>query len=120
MNLEKLREYCLSKKGTSEDFPFDQDTLVIRVFNKIFAFLPLDNWEKGNPSISLKCDPDYAQELRAEYGESIQGAYHLNKKHWNALYLKQGDIPIELVKKLVDHSYDLVFKSLPKKIRESS
>ena len=119
MNLEKLREYCLSKKGTSEDFPFDQDTLVIRVLGKIFAFLPLDNWEKGNPSISLKCNPDYAQELRAEYGESIQGAYHLNKKHWNALYLKQGIIPNALIKELVDHSYELVFKSLPKKLRES-
>ena len=120
MNLEEVRAYCLRKKGTSEDFPFDQDTLVIRVFNKIFAFLPLDQWEIGNPTISLKCNPDYAQELRAEYEESIQGAYHLNKRHWNSVNLKQGEISLELLKKLVDHSYDLVFKSLSKKIRESS
>jgi predicted DNA-binding protein (MmcQ/YjbR family) len=120
MNLDKVREYCLSKKGTSEDFPFDQDTLVIRVYGKIFAFLPLENWETGNPSISLKCEPDYAQELRAEYDESIQGAYHLNKKHWNMLLLGKGDISSSLLLKLIDHSYELVFKSLPKKIRESS
>ena len=120
MNLEEVRAYCLSKKGTSEDFPFDQDTLVIRVFNKIFAFLPLEQWEAGNPTISLKCNPDYAQELRAEYEESIQGAYHLNKKHWNMLLLNKGEISSELLLELIDHSYNLVFKSLPKKIRDKA
>ncbi|HZW63407.1 MAG TPA: MmcQ/YjbR family DNA-binding protein [Flavobacteriaceae bacterium] len=118
MNIDQLRDYCLNKKGTTEAFPFDQNTLVFKVMGKIYAFVPLDQWETGNATISLKCDPDYAQELRTHYPESVKGAYHLNKTHWNALYLSHGEISTKLLKTLIDHSYELVFKSLPKKRRE--
>ena len=81
MNIEELREYCLTKKGATEDFPFDEDTLVIRVMGKIFAILPL---ERGT-CISLKCDPDRVPDLRERY-RAVEPAYHMNKKHWNAVY----------------------------------
>lgn len=117
MTLDVVRAYCLSKPGTSEDFPFDQDTLVIRVMEKIFALLPLENWDSGKPSINLKCDPDYAQELRARYTAVIPG-YHMNKKHWNTIHLYESDLPAKLLFELIDHSYTLIVESLPKSKRE--
>ena len=82
MNIEQIRTYCLSKKGTSEDFPFDEDTLVFKVLGKMFAAASLKWWEKGEAAINLKADPEYSEELRAEYS-SIRPGYHMSKKHWN-------------------------------------
>ena len=113
MNIEQLHQYCLSKKAVEETFPFDADTLVFKVLGKMFALIPLERWERGEPSISLKCDPEYALELREEY-DCIQGAYHMSKKHWNSIYLNKGEISPKLLKELIDHSYDLVVKGLPK------
>lgn len=113
MDLETFYEYSLSPKGVSEHFPFDEDTLVLKVGGKIFLLSSLCAWEKGSPKVNLKCDPEKAQELRAEY-ESIQPGYHMNKKHWNTISINE-DVPDDLLKKLIDHSYELVFKSLPNK-----
>jgi predicted DNA-binding protein (MmcQ/YjbR family) len=115
MNLETFYEYCLSKKGVTEHFPFDEDTLVFKVGGKMFALASLLQWEKGNPSVNLKCDPERAQELRAEY-DAIQPGFHMSKIHWNTIAVNQ-DVPDALLKELIDHSYDLVFKSLTKKIQ---
>ena len=115
MNLETYYEYCLSKKGVTEHFPFDEDTLVFKVGGKMFALSSLLQWEKGAPSLNLKCDPERAQELRAEY-DSIQPGFHMSKIHWNTIAVNQ-DVPNTLLKELIDHSYDLVFKSLTKKIQ---
>jgi len=115
MNLETYYEYCLSKKGVTEHFPFDEDTLVFKVGGKMFALSSLLQWEKGAPSVNLKCDPDRAQELRAEY-DAIEPGYHMSKVHWNTIAVNQ-DAPDTLLKELMDHSYDLVFKSLAKKIQ---
>jgi predicted DNA-binding protein (MmcQ/YjbR family) len=115
MNLETYYEYCLSKKGVTEHFPFDEDTLVFKVGGKMFALSSLLQWEKGTPSINLKCDPERAQELRAEY-DAIQPGFHMSKIHWNTIAVNQ-DVPTVLLKELIDHSYDLVFKSLTKKIQ---
>lgn len=112
MNLETFYEYCLSKKGTTEHFPFDKDTLVFKVGGKIFALSSLLQWEKGTPSVNLKCNPEYAQELRAQY-DDIQPAFHMNKVHWNTIAINL-ELPDKLVKELIDDSYDLVFKSLTK------
>ncbi len=111
MNIEELREYCLSKKGTTEDFPFDEDTLVIRVMNKIFAILPL---ERGN-CINLKCDPEQVIILREQY-QAVTPAYHMNKKHWNTVY---GDLDAnpEEIRQWIDHSYDLIVNALPRKLK---
>ncbi|MCF1190957.1 MmcQ/YjbR family DNA-binding protein [Mangrovimonas sp. AS39] len=114
MNIEDLRAYCLGKSQVIEAFPFDEHTLVFKVLGKIFAFVPLEKWEAGEPTISLKCDPDYALELRAQYS-GIQGAFHLNKTHWNSVDLGNGEVSIALLKSLINHSYDLIVKSLPKK-----
>lgn len=103
----------MAKPATEEGFPFGGETLVFKVGGKMFAILPL---EKGD-RISLKCDPDRAIELRAEW-EEITGGWHLNKKHWNSVMLR-GRLSAELVRELVDHSYELVKKSLTKKARES-
>ena len=86
MNIEQLRDYCLKKKGVTDGFPFDQDTLVIKVLGKMFALFPLEKWEKGEGSVNLKCDPDYSEELRAQY-ESIEAGWHMSKKHWNSVYI---------------------------------
>ena len=117
MNIEQLRDYCLSKKGVSEALPFDETTLVFKVSGKMFALTSLKGWEEGTPSINLKCDPDYAQELRATY-ESIQQGYHMNKKHWNTVQLNQEALNPNFIIKLINHSYDAVVKSLPQKVRE--
>ncbi|HRV55088.1 MAG TPA: MmcQ/YjbR family DNA-binding protein [Mangrovimonas sp.] len=117
MNIEELQNYCLTKKGVEETFPFDEDTLVFKVLGKMFALMPLEKWELGQASISLKCDPEYSEELRANYS-SIRGAYHMSKKHWNTLYLNEGEISPQLLKELIDHSYELVVKGLPKKLRD--
>jgi predicted DNA-binding protein (MmcQ/YjbR family) len=117
MNIEEFREFCLSKKAVTEHFPFDKDTLVFKVSGKMFALTSLKDWEKGEQFLNLKCDPDYAQELRVEY-ESIEPGWHMNKKHWNSVRICKGELPIELIDKLIDHSYDLVVKSLAKKLRE--
>jgi predicted DNA-binding protein (MmcQ/YjbR family) len=115
MNLETYYEYCFSKKGVTEHFPFDEDTLVFKVGGKMFALSSLNQWEKGQPSINLKCDPERAEELRAEY-DAIQPGFHMSKIHWNTIKINT-DVSDALVKELIDHSYELVFKSLSKKIR---
>ncbi|HKO76201.1 MAG TPA: MmcQ/YjbR family DNA-binding protein [Flavobacterium sp.] len=115
MNLETYYEYCLSKKGVTEHFPFDEDTLVFKVGGKMFALSSLLQWEKGAPSLNLKCDPERAQELRAEY-DAIQPGFHMSKIHWNTITVNQ-DVHDALLKELINHSYDLVFKSLTKKIQ---
>ncbi|WP_166922697.1 MmcQ/YjbR family DNA-binding protein [Flavobacterium poyangense] len=115
MNLETYYEYCLAKKGVTEHFPFDEDTLVFKVGGKLFALSSLQQWEKNEPSVNLKCDPERAQELRAEY-EEIKPGYHMNKVHWNTVALN-GSLPTGFIKELIDHSYELVFKSLTKKIQ---
>jgi len=115
MNLENYYEYCLSKKGVTEHFPFDEDTLVFKVGGKMFALSSLKEWENGTPSLNLKCDPERAEELRAEY-DDIKPGYHMSKVHWNTIAVNK-DVQDVLVKGLIDHSYDLVFKSLTKKIQ---
>jgi predicted DNA-binding protein (MmcQ/YjbR family) len=113
MNLETFYEYCLSKKGVTEHFPFDKDTLVFKVGSKMFALSSLNQWEIGMPKVNLKCNPEYAQELRAEY-DAIQPAFHMNKVHWNTIAIN-SEVPDTLVKELIDDSYGLVFRSLTKK-----
>ena len=115
MNLENFYEYCLSKPGVTEHFPFNEDALVLKVGSKIFLLSSLSSWENGNPKVNLKCDPERAQELRGEY-EGIEPGYHMSKKHWNTVSINE-DVSDSLVKELIDHSYELVFKSLPNKIQ---
>lgn len=112
MNIEKARQVCIEKKGVTEGFPFDEETLVIKTGGKMFALLSLDQ----SPSLNLKCDPERAIELREQY-EAILPGYHMNKQHWNTVLLN-GSLPESLVIELIDHSYQLVFDSLPRKIRE--
>lgn len=112
MNIEELRNYCINKKGVTESFPFDEVTLVFKVGNKMFALVPIEN----NPlSINLKCNPEKAVSLREEF-ENVTPGYHMNKKHWNTVIIDVSISP-DLIKEWIDDSYDLVFKSLPKKIQ---
>lgn len=115
MNIENYFEFCLSKKGVTEHFPFDQDTLVFKVGGKMFALSSLREWESGKPSINLKCEPGRAEELRAEYDDIMPG-YHMSKVHWNTVNVNR-DVPDAMLKELINDSYDLVFKSLTKKIQ---
>lgn len=118
LNIEDYRNYCTSKKEVTEHFPFDQDTLVFKVCNKMFALASLSKWEAGEGFINLKCNPDYAEELRADY-ESIKPGWHMSKKLWNSVHFSTGELSMNLIFKLIDHSYDEVVKGLPKKIRET-
>lgn len=117
MDIQQLYDYCLSKKGVTEHFPFDEDTLVFKVMGKMFCLASLHEWEKGNPAVNVKCDPDYAEELRAEF-ESVQPGYHSNKKHWNTVYVNR-EIPDKKIIHFIHHSYELVVSKLPKKEREA-
>ncbi len=112
MNIESLREYCLSKKEVTDGTPFGPDVLVFKVCNKMFALCDIQSFE----SINLKCEPEYAVELRERY-QGITPGYHMNKLHWNTVML-DGSVPWKLVMELIDHSYELVVSSLPKKVRE--
>ena len=118
MNIEQYRNYCMDKKEVTEHFPFDNDTLVFKVCNKMFALASLKKWENGEAFINLKCDPEYAQELRAEY-DSIKPGYHMHKQQWNSVYIHTGELQSKLITELIDHSYDMVVKGLPKKVREN-
>ncbi len=115
MNIEELREYCINKRAVTESFPFNEDILVFKVKNKIFALTSLKRWELGDRAVNLKCEPQRAITLRSEF-EAIKGAFHMNKKHWNTVVL-DGSVPKELVRELIDHSYNLVLKGLPKKVQ---
>ncbi len=110
MNIEDIRAYCIAKKGVSEHFPFDDTTLVFKVIGKMFA---LSNLQSLPKRISLKCEPEYAIELRNEYPNSIQGAYYMNKKHWNMINYEE--VSVSLIKELIDASYDLVCSKFTKK-----
>lgn len=118
MNIEQLRDYCVKKKAVSEDFPFDEDTLVFKVLGKVFALVGLEKWESGQKGINLKCDPDYAEELRAEYSNITPG-YHMSKKHWNTIDLSSDEISPKFLFELIDHSYEMVVKGMTKKMRDS-
>ena len=117
MNIQQLYEFCLSKKGVTEHFPFDEDTLVFKVGGKMFCLTSLKEWEKGTPALNLKCDPEKSNELRAEY-DAINPGFHMSKTHWNTVDFN-SDVPDKMMYELINHSYDLVFKSLIKKLRDT-
>jgi predicted DNA-binding protein (MmcQ/YjbR family) len=107
MDFAKFREYCLSKPDATEGTPFGPDVLVFKIRGKIFALASLDEIPT---TAKLKCDPDLALELRDRY-EQVRPGYHMNKKHWNTVEIESG-IPDAELRKMIDHSYDLVVKSL--------
>lgn len=113
MNIEEFRSYCLSKKWVSEEFPFDEVTLVFKVGGKMFALTGLDEEFR----INLKCDPEKAIELREEYPSVLPG-YHMAKKHWNTVVI-DGTVSDEIVKQWIDDSYTLVLNKIPKKNKEN-
>jgi predicted DNA-binding protein (MmcQ/YjbR family) len=102
MDIETLRDYCISKKGSEESFPFGDDTLVFKKSGKIFALVNL----YGDLSINLKCDPAYALELREKY-PCVTPGYHMNKKHWNTVLI-DGSVPDKEIFSWIDHSYNLI------------
>jgi predicted DNA-binding protein (MmcQ/YjbR family) len=111
LNIESFQKYCLSKKGVTEEFPFDDNTLVFKVMGKMFALTNVEAFE----GINLKCESELAAQLREEYPAVKQG-YHMNKKHWNTIVM-DGSIGDKLIQQWIDLSYDLVVASLPKKER---
>jgi predicted DNA-binding protein (MmcQ/YjbR family) len=111
MNTEELRDYCLEKPAVTEGFPFDNDTLVFKVGGKMFLLISLN---KGN-SFNVKCNPERAIELREQYTE-VQPGYHMNKANWNTVYM-DGSLTRKQLCEMIDHSYDLIVKSLPKKLK---
>jgi predicted DNA-binding protein (MmcQ/YjbR family) len=112
MDIEKVRKYCIKKKGVTESFPFGEDTLVFKVMGKMFC---LTNLNRAF-SINLKCDPELAVELREKY-DAVTPGFHMNKTHWNTVSF-DGSASDKEIFSWIDHSYDLVVKSLPKKMRE--
>jgi len=111
MDIEAFRNYCLSKKGVTEGFPFDNDTLVFKVMGKIFALTDVESFE----SINLKCDPEVALYLRDQNPAVLPG-FHMNKTHWNTVVI-DGSVSENKLMEWIDHSYNLVVKGLPRKLR---
>jgi predicted DNA-binding protein (MmcQ/YjbR family) len=112
MNVEELRDHCLHKPGVEESFPFDNETLVFKVMGKIFLLIGLSTGNRFN----VKCDPELAVQLREQYSE-VEPGYHMNKTHWNTVYM-DGSLTRKQLCEMIDHSYELIVKSLPKKVRE--
>lgn len=112
MNIEGLREYCISKAGVSESFPFDEETLVFKVMDKMFALTGLNK----ELFVNLKCDPDKAIELRQEFN-CVSPGYHMSKKHWNTVII-DGSVSVDQVKEWIDDSYNLIVAGLTKKKRD--
>ena len=108
MNIESFRTYGLNKKGVTEEFPFDEETLVLKVMGKMFALANVNDFT----SINLKCDPENAIELREKYA-AVQPGYHMSKKHWNTVLI-DGSIPDKLLRLWIDESYQLVASGLTK------
>ena len=112
MNIEELREHCLILKGATEEFPFDEYSLVLKVKGKMFGLIPLNNPET---QISLKCNPEKALALREDFS-AIVPAWHFNKKHWNTVLI-DATISHTLLCELIEHSYNLVVAGLPRILR---
>lgn len=113
MNIETLRDYCLQKLGAEEGFPFGSETLVFKVGGKIFLLIGMENANAFN----VKCDPETAVTLRAQYPE-VQPGYHMNKQHWNTVQVN-GRLMDSQLKEMIDHSYHLVWSSLSRKIQQT-
>ncbi|MFD2568795.1 MmcQ/YjbR family DNA-binding protein [Pseudotenacibaculum haliotis] len=124
MNIEQLRTYCISKKATTEEFPFDNDTLVFKVLGKMFAMVPLDRWERGKEIAIFKLDPEWTIELRESYDGVIGGfqqgrkpdARYVRTKHWNTVEMNK-DVSDTFLEEIIDHSYDLVVSGFTKKMK---
>lgn len=112
MNIEEFRDYCIAKKGVTESFPFDKNTLVFKVMGKMFALADIETFE----FINLKSDPEKAIELREKF-QGIKPGYHMSKVHWNSVYVNT-DVDDKLVLELMDESYQLIVSSLTKKLKE--
>ncbi len=114
MDVETLKTHALAKPATSHDFPFDAETMALRVKNKIFALVPI----KASPNqANFKCDPMLAEVLRQTY-KAITPGYHMNKRHWNTVIF-DGTISDDEILEMVDHAYEQVVKGLPKRDREA-
>ena len=114
MNFRELDRYLRSKPNVTYDYPFDEKVRVYRIGEKMFALTA----DESPLEINLKCDPIYALELRSLY-KGIRAGYHMNKKHWNTVTLSDSDVDDETVKELIDHSFELVFSKLPRKVQQS-
>ncbi|MBC2838677.1 MmcQ/YjbR family DNA-binding protein [Robiginitalea sp. SC105] len=112
MHIEEFRDCCLARKGVTEGFPFGEDVLVFKVMGKMFALVSLG---RRPLQANLKADPERIPDLREQFDGRILPGYHMNKDHWNSVLLEQ--LPRELLRELVDHSYELVVASLPAKTR---
>ena len=117
MKIDEFREYCIAKPETTEELPFDENTLVFKVMGKMFALTSLRSWEEGDHSVNLKCDPKKSEMLRNKYPDDVQPGYHMNKKHWNTVNIDQTALSEKYVRYLIDHSYELVVSKLPKNQR---
>jgi predicted DNA-binding protein (MmcQ/YjbR family) len=113
MNIEELREYCLSKPAVEETFPFGPENMVFKVMDKVFLITGIDSVPL---SFNVKCDPDMAEDLREKY-DCVTPGYHMNKKHWNTVIV-DNSVSEKLLRDWIDHSYNLIVDSLPKNKRE--
>jgi len=115
MHIEELRNYCIAKKGVTEEFPFDEDTLAFKVMGKIFALMSIS----AQPlKVNLKMDAELTHEYRERYPDIAPG-YHMNKTHWNTVTFEAGSIPHKTLLWLIDHSYEQVIKGMPRKVRDA-
>ncbi|GAB6989764.1 MmcQ/YjbR family DNA-binding protein [Paenibacillus pini] len=108
-------DYCLEKKGATKDYPFGPAPIVVKIAGKMFALI--FEGKDDNFRLNLKCDPIIAENLREQH-KSVQPGYHMNKKHWNTITIDGSMLESDIFA-MIDHSYELIFKSLPKNIRES-
>lgn len=115
MNIEDIREYCITKNEVTEELPFGPDTLVFKLAGKVFLLVGLSQVDEL--CFNVKCNPEYAVELREDYPHTVFPGYHMNKKHWNTVYCNR-ELSDDRVRSLIDDSYSLIFQALPRMLRE--
>lgn len=114
MNIENVYNLCLSLPNVVEDAPFGEEYLTMKVYDKIFMLCSLERFPF---QINLKCEPELAILLREKYEDNIIAGYHMNKKHWNTIFPE--NLPEDLVKKMIIHSYEAILEKFPLKIRKN-
>ena len=118
ITLEYLVDFCMSKKGVSQEFPFDKKTMVFKLCGKMFLLTDIKAWQERQGSVNLKNEPHINRSLREQYTSVVPG-YHMNKKHWNTVRIEEEELDDSMILRLINESYEIIKEHLPEKDKKT-